>query len=262
MPRRRILNVTSKKFQDTMLSVTNVDEANPSGGGPEIAQPKDMVGGTGTFYSSIWIPTARPAQENTAIKGAPLSPMRQSSTIFARGVKETILLETSTPRPWRWRRICFWLKGDIIADNPDPATSQFFRFNSTLGMVRLSNAIGSGFPAEYMFKGTNQIDWTDVFTAPIDTTHIQPVYDKTMTLRSGSTAGMSQTIKLWHPMNKNIVYDDEERGFTTAPSPLAAQGRRGAGDYYIYDVFQVATGSTDQDILRFQPNATFYWHEK
>jgi len=263
MPRRRILNITSRKCRDTMLSYTNVDETNPAGSGLGIPQPKDMVGGTGTFYSSIWMPTARTARENTGVKGAPLSPMRQSSEIFAKGLKENILFETSTARPWRWRRICFWAKGDVIyGDAIDPATSQFFRFDDTLGHVRLSNAIGTGFPAEYIFKGTEQIDWLDRMTAPVDTDHVRPVYDKTVTLRSGNDAGMSQTIKMWHPMNKTLVYEDEERGFEIIPKAVCSSGRRGAGDFYVYDLFQVATGSTSEDVLRFQPNATFYWHEK
>lgn len=263
MPRRRILDVTTRKCRDTMLSYTNVDELNPAGAGLGAIQAKDMVGGTGTFYSSIWIPTARPAVENTGVKGAPLSPLRHRSEIFAKGVKENILFETSTARPWRWRRICFWAKGDVIyGDATDPATSQFFRFDDTVGMVRSSNAIGSGFPGEYIFKGTENIDWLDRMTAPVDTDHIKPVYDKTVTLRSGNDAGMSQTIKMWHPMNKTIVYNDEERGFQVIPTALSTSGRRGAGDFYIYDLFQVATGSTETDILRFQPNATFYWHEK
>jgi len=263
MPRRRILDITTRKCRDTMLSYTNVDETNPAGSGTGIPQPKDMVGGTGTFYSSIWIPTARPAEENTGVKGAALSPLRKRSEIYAKGLKENILFETSTARPWRWRRICFWAKGDVIyGDAIDPATSQFFRFDSSLGMVRLSNAIGTGFPAEYIFRGTENVDWLDRMTAPVDTRHILPVYDKTVTLRSGNDAGMSQTIKMWHPMNKTIVYNDEESGFQILPTALASSGRRGAGDFYVYDLFQVATGSTSSDVLRFQPNATFYWHEK
>jgi len=263
MSRRKILDITTRKCRDTMLSYTNVDESNPAGSGTGIPQPKDMVGGTGTFYSSLWIASARPAEENSGVKGAALSPLRKRTEIYARGLKENILFETSTARPWRWRRICFWLKGDALyGDAVDPATSQFFRFDDSLGMVRLSNAIGTGFPSEYIFRGIENVDWLDRFTAPVDTRHILPVYDKCMTLRSGNDAGMSQTIKMWHPMNKTIVYNDEESGYTVIPTALSASGRRGAGDFYVYDIFQVATGSTEQDVLRFQPNATFYWHEK
>lgn len=260
MSTRAILNKSSQKKRDTMLSFTDVTAANPESG--VFAQASAvMAGASASFFTFGWIPTARQAEDSTGAKGAKIdTATRTSHTIFARGVKENIILSTNSGASWEWRRICFTLKGSDYIDTVDPTTSDYFRLTSN-GYVRLVTEIPDQDIFIPMFRGARDQDWIDPLNAAVNTDLASIHFDKKRTIASGNERGIIRSFKMWHPMNKNIVYRDEEDGDTMFTSALSTSGRKGMGDYYIIDMFRCNNADT-ADTLEFLPQATFYWHEK
>lgn len=113
-----------------------------------------------------------------------------------------------------------------------------------------------------IFKGAKGVDWNDIIVAPTDTRRVSVKYDKTTLLRSGNANGTIREAKLWHPMNKNIVYNDDESGDKETTQYVSTQSRAGMGDYYVLDLIQAGTGGGAGDLCLIQANSTLYWHEK
>ena len=77
-----------------------------------------------------------------------------------------------------------------------------------------------------LFEGAGNVDWADVNSAKVDTRRIDLHYDKTITINSGNSSGVFRTYRRWHPMNKNLVYDDDQDGgkWIHHISPLLTKG--------------------------------------
>lgn len=141
------------------------------------------------------------------------------------------------------------------------------------GYVRTMNQVGGNSGADPMytlfgslFKGQVNSDWMDPMTAPIDNTRVTIKYDKTVSLATNNEDGFIRNYKLYHPMNKTLVYDDDESGNTSATgmnsSIYSVEGKAGMGDYYVMDLFRARQGSAATDQLAVRPVSTLYWHEK
>ena len=115
---------------------------------------------------------------------------------------------------------------------------------------------------DLLFKGTENQDWNDPIIAPVDTARVDLKFDKTWTLQSGNNNGIVRERKLWHPMNKNIVYNEDEIGETEGTSYYSTSSKRGMGDYYVIDIIRAGEGGGATDLLRLDANSTYYWHEK
>jgi hypothetical protein len=113
-----------------------------------------------------------------------------------------------------------------------------------------------------IFKGAKGVDWNDPIVAPVDTRRVSLKYDKCITVRSGNANGAVLEKKLWHGMNKNLVYDDDETGDSESTSYSSVDSKPGMGDYYVLDIIQAGTGGTTGDAILVQANSTLYWHEK
>ena len=247
-----------------MASFTDVTATDPESG--VFTQNAAVIpGNTGQFFTFAWIATARPAitDISSAATGSKIDvKTRTSQEIFARGLRENIRISTNDGLGWRWRRICFNLKGDYITGgNIDPTTSDYFRLTSS-GMSRLITEIPDNRIHQLVFRGQRNEDWIDVFSAQTDKRKCGILYDKTRIIQSNNGDGATKHYKLWHPIGKNIMYDDEEQGTTYWTSPLSAEGRRGWGDFYVVDFIECNYAGTGTPQMSFLPNATLYWHEK
>jgi len=67
---------------------------------------------------------------------------------------------------------------------------------------------------------------------------------------------------MWHPMYKNLTYEQEQDGEKMIDSAVSVTGRLGMGNYYVVDIFRKHGVNDDQSTLTFTPEASFYWHEK
>jgi len=272
MTKKRILNTTSRKKRNTMLSVTNT---NPAGASQPIGTGPALVAGNSTARF-LWCPTAMNlVAAGGGLPSVVLEAARTSQTCFMRGLSENIRVQTSTGLPWFHRRICFTVKGiepfltRADADTGTLPNSPFPYVDTTNGMQRLwlnmtinnmQNTINER--EGVLFKGANGLDWNDILTAPVDTSRVTVKFDKTWTIKSGNANGTVYERKLWHPMNKNLVYDDDESGETEVTSYWSTSAKPGMGDYYVYDIVTPGQGGTSADLLLLQSTTSLYWHEK
>lgn len=264
MTKRKMLNVSTEKKRDVMPSWSNV--VNGSVGTEGLGGA--TITGTGNYHF-LWSPTARGSTTAQGIRGSKFyEQLRTSVSVYMVGVKETIRIGTNGPVGWHWRRICFTMKGEDLytgdRESFDLSTSPIARITSD-GMKR---ALLYSEPAlqtrGIIFKGNQNVDWTDVITAPLDTNTITPMYDKVTHIKSGNIAGHTRIVKLWHPMRKNINYNEEQNGSSMNESFYSVTGRKGMGDYYIADFFKsdIILGDQENSNLYFEPSATVYWHER
>jgi hypothetical protein len=198
---------------------------------------------------------------------------RTASTCYMRGMSENLRYTSSTGKSWLHRRICVTARGPTqlhqILDDTSPVNTIFNRAETSNGWVRawldinLNNSPNTfASIRSLLFKGTDAKDWTDLITAQLDTRRVDVKFDRTFTIRSGNESGILKERKLWHPMNKNLVYDDDEEGGSENTKVFSVADKRGMGDYFIIDIFQPAFGATAGDILRVDSQSSLYWHEK
>lgn len=253
--RRRILQIATTKKQDNRLTFSNVDS-------PAVAPTQKsviMVGGV--TYMIPYIPTA---QDRSHAVGQNLDHYRDSDDVYMRGYKERLRFTTNNPTSWTHRRVCFTLKGNAII-NSVSATSPLWLEASPNGWVRTATqANGTGLGTAItneIFKGQVGVDWTNYFTAPLDTQRITVMYDKTFHYRSGNDQPHVHDVKLWHAMNKNFFYRDDEFGNNESTGVVHSSSRRGMGDYYIVDFFESLSQDTE-DVAQLHYEGTLYWHER
>nr|UBJ26150.1 capsid protein [Red panda feces-associated gemycircularvirus] len=261
MSNKRILNITSKKKKDTMKTWTNMDANNTTGSyrnGPAYMQGNNI-------YIIPWAATARPALSQIGSHGSPIEEaVRTSTTCYMRGISETLNVITSTGAPWKWRRICFKLRGDFLYSRETDGTRislqtpDFGVVRTVTDWGRTPGAVNSLF--EYLFRGDRNVDWVDPMIAPTDNRRWDIVYDKTTNIQSPNESGVYRTYRRWHGMNKNLVYDDDQAGQDEELRRWSVEGKQGMGDYYILDMFAGSGG--DDDDLSVSYNSTLYWHEK
>ncbi|AXB22597.1 capsid protein [Lynx canadensis faeces associated genomovirus CL1 46] len=271
VPTKRILNLTSRKKQDNMLSfsTTSASGANQSPGVGGL-----YVNGSAASAMSVFCPTARSlVSAGTTNLTVDVSD-RTSSTCFMRGYRENLRIQTSSPLPWLWRRIVFTSKGGTpFGSQLASDQSQYVKYapysDTTIGMARLwFNLSNNNTPntlasiQSVLFRGTINQDWNDVITAKVDTSRVTVMSDKTMTIRTGNANGHFSERKLWYPMNKNIVYDDDESGAAMTTAYSSTEAKPGMGDMYVADFLVPGIGGTASDIISLNCTATLYWHEK
>jgi len=247
-----------------MCSYTNVTAANPQAG-TTYALTGAVMPAT-QQYIFPWCATARNYDQTLTAQGTITeTSTRTAQTCFMRGLSENIEITTNDGLPWQWRRICFTLKGTLLS-NVITGTSQTLALETNQGWVRVVNtAYGNGAVGAIqgnIFRGAAGVDWSNIMTAPTDTTNVNIKYDKTITIASGNEDGMIRNYRRWHPMNQNLVYYDDEQGGGKVDSSYSTTGRPGMGDYYVVDIFQPRVGGTANSVLRFEPTAKLYWHEK
>lgn len=263
MSKRSLLNVTSKKKRDTMTTYSGVGVATPLQG--PILMYADGINPTYGCFVMPWIATARDLE--SPVSGD--EHLRTSSTCYMRGVREQIRIYTSSDVPWEWRRICFTFKGAAITG---PTGSQFW-FENSAGWQRLVRPLTStASPTQdtdtadrlinHIFEGSYGTDFHDLFTAKAESQMVTIKYDKVTIIRSGNARGTLNFKKLWHPMNANLKYDDQERGSSVASEYCSTEGKPGMGDYYIVDMFKPHPSGGNSDRLTFGSQATLYWHER
>lgn len=234
--------------------------------------PLTVLGNTPGGAVVAWIATAR---DRTSIPGEAGSinepATRTAQTCFMRGLKETIEFTTNSPHSWKWRRICFTYKGTDMFTDSDGVEQKLY-LESSAGYARFMaqlNITGST-PntsirdnlVDALFKGRINRDWLDGYTAKVDTQRVTIKADIRRIFKSGNDRGSTFFHNVWHPMNKNLVYEDDEDGGTEDVSPYSTDGKPGMGDYYVVDFIQAADGASASDAIAFKPQATLYWHEK
>lgn len=278
MSTKSILNKTSRKKRNGMLSISNTQAT----GNPDVfaQQPLTLIGSPGG--GNLGIVHFRPtcldlAQPNGNANTISLTSQRTASTCFMRGLAENLRIETSSGNPWFHRRICitsrderfrFSQPGDntgiqatAIASGSIETSNGWQRLaaNAQAGS-ELTNTIITWL--DLIMKGRQSVDWDDIISAPVDTTRVDLKFDKTWVYRSGNDSGILKEKKLWHAMNKNLYYADDEQGAGVETYNYSVTDKRGMGDYHIFDFFSQGSSGTTDDRLKVRYTSTLYWHEK
>lgn len=251
-PVKKLLDVTSTKKRDTMVP------ANWTG--TEWVTGSQVMAPTGgTILWHIWPATAR----NTSLVSSSYSKhTRNRKTIFVKGLKETVHMEAATNESWQWRRIVFSVKA--LARHT--SASEYVASTITHGYMRGVRPVNPG-PfrdaiEEILFQGTSQIDWLTSMVAPINTASVTLHSDVTRLIQSKNNGGTMRTYKLWTPINKSLIYRDQEQGGIDDSKLWSVDDKRGMGDLYVVDLFRPGLNAQPADVLDWRPNATLYWHEK
>jgi hypothetical protein len=265
MSKRSILNTTSRKKRDDMLTASNTSSIGSAAA--MAIQPLNVTGNQP--YFGIWCATARSlfGGGNPDSDAVYNQSNRTSTTCYMRGLAENCRVQTNTSIPWFWRRICFTTKDfDYVGTT---GVSNYVR--STAGMLRQYQSLGIAGQDPYvqevqdnLFKGQQNVDWNDLITAKVDTNRVTLKYDRTITIRSGNAVGTAINKKFWFPMNANLVYNDDENGPTTTSTFGSVSSKPGMGNYIICDIIQPGASGAGSvsDIFRLQAEACLYWHEK
>lgn len=263
MSRKRILNITSRKKKDNMLVYTNTTAGTPAGNSVYGTGAPELIGGI--TYLFPWVATARTLVDSTGgLNVVGEQSQRTASSCYMRGLKERVQIQTNNGRPWQWRRICFTLKGNSLTGLA--ATGLALNSLTSNGVQRTVNSM-HGYSAynnvlDLVFDGVRNVDWSSVFNAKTDTDRLAIRFDKTRIITAGNDSGMMRNYSLWHAMNKNLDYDDDESGQSEVTNAFSTPGRKGMGDYYIMDFIASGTGGSSADLMTWNPEATLYWHEK
>jgi len=269
MSRRRILNITSRKKRDVMLPITNVvvprNPANTTYNQSAALLQGNITGFTDEPYVFAWCATARDMDINNQAAEGQVGDeaTRTSSSCYIRGLKENIEIQVSDGVPWQWRRIIFSIKG--FAGTLTTTANEQIYVESSSGYRRLVNELRGqnlSILTTYMFRGASTVDWNDYLTAPIDTRNVSVMYDRTRTIASGNEQGMIREYKMWHPVNKTLVYGDDQNGGDMNDYAFSTTAKPGMGDMFVIDIFRARAGAGSGSQLRFQPASTLYWHER
>lgn len=231
-----------------MLPVVQSTAGAVTGGGTTITE------GTNRLYS-IWCASARQMSVDNGGES-----LRERQLTYSRGLKEKIIINISLTSFWKWRRIVFTKKGAILPALANPPFNQ----DPVQGMRRVINYLPGSNQVNVsalIFDGQEGVDWNDIFTAKVDTKRVGLKYDRTINLNSPGGVGMTRTFNMWHPTNKNLLYNDDENGILTQNSVFSTDGPAGMGDLFVVDIIQRYSG-TNSGELQFIPEATYYWHEK
>jgi len=266
MSKRRILNTSSRKKRNGMLTWSNTSS---TGASQPIGQSNAYVNGAQAGYF-LWSPTAMDLNATASVRNPAL---RTASTIFAKGLSEHLRMQSSSGIPWFHRRICFTHRGaspfNAVSSSDTPTNPLQPYLDTSNGIERLflnstinNNPVTLTAQQGIIFKGAQNIDWSDFIIAPVDTSLINVKFDKTWTMQSGNANGFVRERKLWHPMGHNLVYNEDESGETETTSFFSTSSKAGMGDYYVLDLFSAGASGTSSDVLLIAANSTMYWHEK
>lgn len=266
MTKRKILNVTSTKKRNTMLSWSNTTASGAS----QTIQVGSAFVNAATSGIFVWCPTAQSFNSDSLSRN---QASRSATTCYMVGLKENLRIQTSSGIPWFHRRICFTARGTSYfnvaspSDTPTQVTQPYVSTSNgyeRLWLNEFVNGSANTIAGQYglLFRGIQGQDWNDPITALVDPTRVDVKFDKTYTMQSGNSNGIIRERKLWHPMKHNIVYDDDEAGSGEQSSLFSVDSKQGMGDYYVVDIIQAGVGGTSSDLLTMNATSTLYWHEK
>jgi len=273
--RKSLADRMSHKKRDTMLSQAGA-AVNPSPGAATAS--RSLVLGaltTNTSAQNVHMTFNVPSWRWLVPNNYDYLAARTSTRTYVKGLSETYDITPSDASSWTWRRIVFTYKGDfalpdasqyVIGENGAQSSASAVSYrqmrditgDTTGGYVALWDKI-----QDFLFRGVKTTDWANQLTVPVDTQRVDLLSDRTRFISSNNDSPRPRTFRTYVPVNKTLVYDDEENGTIISPTPYAVDTKVGIGNIYVIDMFccraPINTTSTQIQIASTQ---TYYWHEK
>lgn len=277
MSTRSLLNKTSRKKRNGMLTFSNSDDAGALSAVRQAPLTIQGSSSSNTIGLVHFRPTATDLNDETTNPNSIVNQSVRTSTVcYMKGFAENMRVETSSGNPWFHRRICITNRDVLFLARATSDPSGVDRDYAATGAIETSNGwqrLASNVMKDtltattaqwltVLFKGAQGVDWDDFITAPVDTTRVDLKFDKTWIYKSGNERGILRERKLWHPMNKNLYYDDDENGQGNTTRNFSVRDKRGMGDYHIFDLFSQGSSGSSSDLLKIRFTSTLYWHEK
>ncbi|QCX29506.1 capsid protein [Plant associated genomovirus 24] len=244
---RRILNVSSvKKARQLPRKRSHSHTLIYYGVGGVALPPMNL-----TYTTFMWSPTYRfLAGSETA------SYTRRTATrIFYRGFRENIEMVLRDSAPVQWRRMVVGSNLNVVNTASYDSAS-----TNTYGRTQVPNQTSYTAFLESHFPRNQRVDWNNPMTAKVDTKRVTVYHDRLMTIQPDTQSGALRKYKMWHPINKNFAYDDEENGAVIQSSPYMANEPPNH-NIYVVDIFTQVNGAQGLGPL-FSTQATSYWHER
>lgn len=227
---------------------------------------------TATYFAGIHMFVYSPSHRFLTANNAEYIAQRTSSHPFYKGVSERFEVQTNDGTMWNWRRISFTTKNRELIPllirftvgaqaSSGQVTTRPWRDLSGETSGNYQQAATNLYDA--VFAGIATTDWANPMTAKVDRTRINLISDKMRRIQSGNNYGVTRHVKTWLPLNKTLVYDDEENGVSMTPSPYSVTSKQGMGDVYILDLIEAASAvNPTTSVLQLDCSSTTYWHEK
>lgn len=266
----------SRKKRDVMLSAAASGTNPPPNTG--LTQNRIRLGAatiSTSFLSGVHTFLFLPTQRYLVPNNASFVAARTASTCYLKGIAERYTLLPNDPSVWWHRRVVFATKvlyaeavsslagNGVIAPQPDASTTTTRKFRD------MSSDNGAGYStvatalATDIFEGVYTTDWVDPMRAKLDRTRITVLSDRLVQIKSNNDSPAPRIVKHWTPINKSIVYQDEENGTTMSVSPFSVNSKRGIGNVYVADFFECPVpNSTTTTTLTLDSEQTMYWHER
>lgn len=261
--------MAARKCKDKMLGLPFTQDSPPASENPGSAL---TLTGNST-WGVIWNASGRSLGRFNPNGTSPVFPLeadRGKSRTYFRGVSEKMSLETNSNAAWLHRRTVFLDMGETIRVNmpPDTASTLLGREGYVRPLWAVLNTAGATEPgatawgeiSDEIYDGQHSVDWSNIMTAKLDNQKVKVLYDRISRISSGNDRGTWKIRNFWHPVNRTIIYDDDQDGNEVNTSPWSAGTRQSAGDVIVMDIFTCADGE-EADQLQVGSEATVYWHE-
>lgn len=196
-----------------------------------------------------WCPTYRTIAPNLTAYNR-----RNRTVTYYRGFKENVELYLQTGSPVQWRRI-------VVGSNLNVVNTSSYSTADPQFYGRTQTPQQSSYYAflEVIMQGASGTDWNNAMSAKLDAKRVTIYYDKTRTISPQTASGKLCKFKMWHSINKQLTYDDEEVGGGITTSGWAANEPPNH-NVYVMDLFASVNPTTNQ--MSFATQATSYWHER
>lgn len=226
---------------------------------------------TSTFLPGIHSLLYSPSYRFLAPSNADYVALRTSTKPYLKGLNERYDFVPGDSSVWYWRRIVFTTKDRTLVPTliQSSTGAQATAGVNSIRVLRDQSGEATGNYQtlitnliDRVFVGIYTTDWNDIFTAKIDKTRITPISDRFQRISSQNQTPNPAIRRVYTPINKTLVYDDEENGTSMSVSPLSTEGKPGIGDVYVWDIFQAPIPVAQTSSLTIANTSTLYWHEK
>lgn len=261
--------MSQKKRDTSLINASSTPNATPDA--PTNLGNPVVIRATGQKDAGVNLFCYCPTYRYLNPSNAAYSALRTSTSPYYIGLSEKFNFQPSDNSVWMWRRIIVAVKENIgldvqmkangAQDSVNAVTTRPFHNLGITSSVQSWQDMYDEVQAN-LFKGIKTTDWSDQMIAKVDNTVFTVFCDKTRRIASGNDVSAPRYMKHYQPINRTVVYRDEENGVSVTPYPTSVQSKPGVGNIYVFDLFQAPVPKTTTSSLTFSCTSTTYWHEK
>ena len=195
--------------------------------------------------------------------------LREQAKIFYRGVREEVSISVS--EPVFWRRVVFFMNEELEQGVPlfptHPATGNPYRMRNMLPF-RPEQGQADELLGLKLWEGLVGVDFSEDtrWKSPLSKRACRVVYDRTATINPSheyttTESGQMRNRTMWHPVNRKLLYHDQESGNDVNPSPWVSE-LPNQGNMYIMDIFSLGRAEAEGSVMgSWNLQSKIYWHE-